>query len=285
MKNILYATDYSKYSVTALQYAYQLSTKMNIQLKVIHVFHYPSTLLNIVGDTEPDFGVNYFEKHASKLEQFCIDNLGYDLTNITVEAVENKSVLNGIIEKAQELDSTFVVVGTKGNGTIKDFIMGNTTKNLIEKSLFPILSIPYQKRISKIKTIVYATAFEEDDIHAICKLTEIAEPLKSEIKVVHASLKDEYPGEVQMAWFKEMIANKIKYDKISFEVISSDDVFNSLRLYAEKNDADLIAMLDRKKGGFLKKLLNKDTVLLMNDYGKYPLISFNVSNCLKLNFS
>lgn len=285
MKKILYATDYSKNSATALKYAYQLSTKINAQLMVIHVFHYPTALVDMVSNTEPDFGVNYFKRHTAKLKQFCNDYLGYELKNIKVEALENKSVLEAIISKAEEIDPLFVVVGTKGQSTLKDLLMGNTTKNLIEKGLFPILSIPSKKSVAKIKTIVYATAFEEEDIHAICKLTDIAKPLNAEIKVVHVSSKKEYPGEVQMEWFKEMLNTKIEYNNINFDVISSEDIFKSLKLYLDNTDADLIAMLDRKKGGYLKKLWNKDTVQKMNDYGKYPLISFNLSNCLNLNFS
>ncbi|MET2985153.1 universal stress protein [Aureibaculum conchae] len=284
MRNILYATDYSKNSITALKYAYQLSTKINAQLTVIHVFHYPTTLIDMVSNAEPNFGVNYYKKHTSKLQQFCNDYLGYELKNVNVEAIENNSVLNAIITKAKELDPLFIVVGTKGQSSLKDLIMGNTTKNLIENGLFPVLSIPNKKRISSFKTIVYATAFEEDDINAICKLAEIAKPLNAEIKVVHVSSEKDYSGKVQMEWFKEMLNNKIDYKNISFDIDISNDIFNSLRLYADNTEADLIAMLDRKKGGFLKNLLNKDTVQKMNDYGKYPLISFNVSNCLKLNF-
>lgn len=285
MKTILYATDYSKNSVTALKYAYKLSSTMNAQLTVIHVFHYPTSLIEMVSNAEPDFGVNYFKKHNSKLQHFCNDYLGNDIENVNVEAIENKSIIEGIVSKAKELNPLVVVVGTKGQTTLKDLIMGNTTKNLIEKGLYPILSIPKKKKVSGINTIVYATAFEEDDIHAICKLTDIAKPLKAEIKVVHVSSEKDYPGQVEMEWFKEMLNNKIDYSNISFEVVTSEDVFNALRLYVDNTDADLIAMLDRKKGGFLKNLLNKDTVHMMNDYGKYPLISFNVSDCLTLNLS
>ncbi|RPD98727.1 universal stress protein [Aureibaculum marinum] len=285
MKNILYATDYSKNSITALKYAYELSTKINAQLKVIHVFHYPSTLVEMTTNTDDDFGVNYFKRHTAKLDQFCYDYLGTDLKNVSVEAVENKSILEGIISKAKELSPRLVIVGTKGQSSIKDLIMGNTTKNLIEKGLFPVMSIPSIEQLPELKTIVYATAFEEEDLHAICKLTEIALPLNATIKIVHVSSKKDYPGDIQMEWFKEMLSEKLDYKNLEFKVITSDDVFNSLRKYANDVNADLLAMLERKKGGFLKNLLNKDTVHKMNDYGKYPLISFNTSNCIKLSFS
>lgn len=285
MQTILFATDYSKNSTTALKYAYRLSTKMNAQLKVIHVFQYPTALVDFTKEPEPKFGENYFKKHTAKLEQFCNDYLGYDLKNVDIEAVESKSALAGVVSKAKEYNALFVVVGTKGQGTLKDLIVGNTTQNLIEKSEFPVISIPYSETVPDLKTIVYATAFEEDDIHAICKLTAIAKPLNAEINVVHVSSKKDYPGEIQMEWFKEMLNDKIAFDDITFDVVTSDDVFKSLKKYADNANADLIAMLDRKKGGFLKNLLNKDTVLKMNDYGKYPLISFNVSKCLHLNLS
>ena len=283
MKTLLYATDFSKNSITALQYAYKLSTQLNAQLNVIHVFQYPASLIDLAKNAIPEFGINYFKEYTAKLEEFCKGYLGNDYKNVKIEALESNSVLEGILAKAKELNPFLIVVGTKGQSTLKDLIMGNTPQNLIEKGLYPVLSIPRKENPPSLQTFVYATAFEEDDIEAICKLSNLAKPLNSLIKVVHVSSEKDYPGEIQMEWFKEMLNEKISYKKITFEVVTSNDIFSALKLYADNCNADLIAMLERKKGGYLKKLLQKNTVQKMYNYGKYPLISFNISKGLHLN--
>lgn len=286
MKNILYATDYSDNSVTALKYAYDLSLKLAAKLEVIHVFSYPKVLADEVNDEPLSFEPNPFIRNRNRLLEFCERHLDKNLENVNIDAVENNSVVEGILAKAKDLDPLFIVVGSKGISGLRDFIMGNTTKRLIEKAAYTMLSIPSGEEVRDIKTIIYATAFENDDIHAICKLIEIAKPLNAEIKVVHISTKREYQGEVQMEWFKEMLENKIDYGKISFELIFDDDIFNSLLSFTDQNNADLIAMLERNNNvGFLSRISNKNKIRKMHDYGKYPLISFNKKKCLTLDLS
>ena len=125
MKTILYATDYSRNTVAALKYAYLMSTKMDAGLLVIHVFDYPTTMTTEVKEPIPNFEKNAFKKHNSKLKEFCIKHLGNELDrmNVRIEAIEDKSVVNGIISKAIELNANMVVTGMKGANAFKEFLM------------------------------------------------------------------------------------------------------------------------------------------------------------------
>ncbi|WP_430682055.1 universal stress protein [Maribacter aestuarii] len=64
------------------------------------------------------------------------------------------------------------------------------------------------EKFQEYKKIVYATDFEEDDILAIQRLVEIAQPLNAEINVVHISTKDELKGNVRMEWLKKSYKKK-----------------------------------------------------------------------------
>ncbi len=162
--------------------------------------------------------------------------------------------------------------------------MGSTTKHLIEKAPCPILSIPADVSHMPIKTIVYATDFEEEDVYAIRKLAEMAEQFDAEIKVIHISTKEEYKGERQMEWFKEMLHEKVKYGRIDFELLFTDDVFDALRIYLGDTGADLMVMLEREKGGFLKKWFQQLTgMLILKVFNTCPvLISISTSSSRRL---
>lgn len=285
MNTILYATDYSRNSITALKYAHRLSLKLGAKLEVIHVFNYPKVLENEVYEEPMAYEPDAFKRNRKRLIEFCQAHLGDDLENINIDTLENNSVVEGILSKAAELNPVFIVVGAKGISKLKDLIMGNTTKQLIDKAAYTVLSVPAGETIKDIRSIVYATAFENDDVHAICRLIEIAKPLKAAIKTVHISTGKDYQSEMQMEWFKEMISDNLDYDNISFEVVSNDDIFGALISYAKENNADIIAMLERNKGGFLSNLLTRDKIKRMNDYGKYPLMAFGKKKCLTLDLS
>lgn len=281
MKTILYATDYSENSVAALKYAYEMSEQLGTRLVITHVFNYPTVL----GTENLDEPFSYVEKsafksHRSKLEKFCEAHLGsvWKSSNILLEAVENKSVVKGIISVAEEWHAYLIVSGMKGGSMLREIIMGSTTKQLIEKAPCPILSIPMNAGYMIPKTIVYATDFEKEDIYAIRKLAEMAEQLDAEIKIVHISTKEDYKGELQMEWFKEVLFEKVSYKRMDFELLLTTNVFEALRIYLGDKNADLIVMLEREHKSILKKWFHRDFVKKMESYGRMPLLSFRGSN-------
>mgnify|MGYP000241390264 CR=1 FL=1 len=102
----------------------------------------------------------------------------------------------------------------------KDFFIGNTSKKLIEKAICPVLAIPNKFDNYKVKTIVYATDFEKEDLNAIKDLTEIAKKLKSTVKIVHISTKKELKDIEQMEWFKELLEQVTPVAKaVGFEMM------------------------------------------------------------------
>lgn len=281
MKTVLYTTDYSENSAAALKYAYKMSTQVGARLIITHVFDYPTVLgTKVLSEPFPNLEKDNFKMHRSKLEKFCAEHLGneWDAPNIQLEIVENKSVIHGIISKATEWHAYLIVTGMKGGSTLREVVMGSTTKQLIEKAPCPILAIPADASYMPPKTIVYATDFEEEDIYAIQKLAEMAKQFDAEIKVVHISTKKEYPGETQMEWFKDMLKRKITYGRIVFELLLSEDIFDSLRIYLGDTGADLVVLLEREKKGLLKKWFHQDLVKKMESYGRVPLLSFRGSN-------
>ncbi|MFC4633237.1 universal stress protein [Dokdonia ponticola] len=283
MKTILYATDYSKNSIAALKYAHAMSSKMNARLLVVHVFDYPTMLddFSLKGeDAFPDIEGDAFKKHHSKLNSFCNENLNNDLKdlNIEIEAIEDKSVVKGIISKANEVDAFLIITGMKGGSALREIIMGNTTKHLLEKSSCPVLTIPSDATHKQIETIVYATDFEEEDFGAIDKLTEIAKPFNALIKIVHISPLKEMVEKWPIKGIKEKIHKYIEYTNLEFDIFYSDDVFNDLKIYLGNSNADLVAMLERESKSLTSKVFHRDLVKRMETYGKIPLLSFNAKN-------
>ncbi len=288
MKTILYTTDYSKNSVAALKYAKSLAEKLKYRLVVCHVFDYPTILgSTALSEPFPDLENDALKTHRTKLEQFCQENLGaiWKVPNIQLQPVEHKSVVKGILSTATEWHAQMIVVGIKGESALSEIVMGSTTKNLIEKAPCPILAIPADASHLSLHTLVYATDFEEEDVYAIRKLSELAQAFNAEIKVVHIVTEDEYEGETQMEWFKEMLEEKVTYGEIEFKLLFSDDIFESLRVYLGDVNADMVVMLEREQKSVFKKWFHRDLVKKMESYGRMPLLSFREGNHQLFYFS
>lgn len=279
MKTILHATDFSENAIEALKYAHTLCLKMNASLYVIHVFD-TSTLSSDLNETYLLPFKETLEQKNKKLKQFCETHLGsnYKTTQLKMNAVEHKNVAKGIISKVKEINASIIVTGAKGKSALEELLTGNTIKQLIEKAPCPVLIIPKHTKLQKLETIVYATDFEEEDISAIFKLTQIAKIFNATIKVVHVSSKKETHGLQEMEWFKELLKQKVTYEKLEFDLLFYEDTYDVLKAYLEEANADLLAMLEREKKDILKKIFHRDLVKKMGSKSTIPLISYNEVN-------
>jgi len=279
VKTIVYATDFSSNSIDAFKYALELSSRVKANLSVIHVFDISSLSSDLNAPYLLPRDETYKYKKAT-LQKFCSDHMDkkYGLKKINTEVVENDSIIKGIISKSKEVNASVIITGMKGKNIFEEFIMGSTTKQLIEKAPCAVLAVPEKNALNKLETIVYATDFEQEDIIAISKLIKLFKPFKPKIKITHISTKNEYDGQLQMEWFKEILLQKIPYDNLEFDLFYSDDIFEILNIYLKEVNADLVAMLERKQIGFLKKLFHKDLVKRMESQTKIPLLSFNEAN-------
>ena len=277
MKTIIHATDFSENAIAALKYAHALSSKLNANLLVVHVFDYPTIFDTEVEEPVPDFEKVAYQNNNELLVEYCTKHLGNDLDrmNVRTEAIENMSVTKAVIAKVVEVDAFLLVTGMKGTSAFKEFIMGNTTKQLIKKAPCPVLAIPEDATHKDINTIVYATDFEYKDLQAILTLVEIAKPYNAEIRVVHISPSEEFDPMIRLQEFEDHINDKVDYPNIIYENIPSDHTFEDLKLYLGEVNVDIIAVLKRKSKGLFKQLFHHDLVIKMESYGRLPLLSFN----------
>ena len=277
MRKILHATDFSGNAIPALNYALNLSKKLDASIFVIHVFDYPTIFDKDLKEPYINLEDKTYITQQNKLINFCNSNYEGDLGEVDVsfEAIENKSIINGIIEKAKNLNADLIITGTKSEKLLKELLLGKTALKLIEKAPCPVLTVPKDASADNIKTIVYASDFEEKDISAIYSLVHIAKPYEAAIKIVHVSKKENSYVLQKKSWFNQLLKEKIKYDKIDTEIIFSENIFDSLRNYLADENAGMVAMLERDSKGIVKMLFHSDLVKKMESLGSLPLMSFN----------
>ena len=278
MKPVVYATDYSENSVAAFKMAHALSQKLGTRLIVLHVFDLNVALVTPMSMTYVKMEKAAFQKHNERLTEFCKTHLGLlpDNKKIQVVVRENAIINDGIMDTVIDFDAFLVVMGFKGKSTLKDVLVGSSTKGMVDRCPCPVMAVPTTLRNFSLEKIVYATDFEEADIQAIDWLVKmVAEPFNATIDVFHITTQDEYLGEDQMQWFQEMLGLKVSYANMKFNMICSQDIFDTLLNRIDQVDADMVVMLERERSGFLKSLTHTDLVKRMVSKGNIPLLSFN----------
>lgn len=286
MRPILYATDYSENSVAALKYAVSMSLKLKTKLWVIHVLNYPRILRAEPNGSSPNLKINSLNGHTAKLEDFCKKQLGcdFDKMDMTFEAIQNESAVNGILCHAKKVKSSLIITGMKGTSKLRKMIMGRTAGGLIEKAPYPVLTIPGDCRFNPVATFVYATNFKKYDLNAIKKLVEIARPLKAKIKIVHVAPLEKTIHKRKKRELKKNIQRHVNYSRMDLVILNSNDIFNELKMYFSKAQANMVSMFDSESHSHPSDSLYNNLIKKMKSYGRIPLLSFNDNNYLQLNF-
>lgn len=278
MGPIVCATDCSNNAAAALKMANALSEKLDSRLLVLHVFDLNVALLTPLSMTYAKMEKEAFEENRKKLVDFYTKHLGQikDGTKLQLMVRENAIVTDTIVDVVTEFDASLVIMGSKGGNAFRNLAMGSNTKKMIQKSPSPFLMVPPNTDKFSIERITYASDFEEIDIDAIDWLIKtVACPYQAFIKIIHVNTLDREKGEEQMRCFQKKLKDKVKYEKMGFELIHSDNVALDLERCAERREMDVLVMLERHNKSVLSPFAHKDFVKQMISKIQLPLLSLN----------
>jgi len=274
MKKILYVTDFSKNAEKAFDFALKIAEKHHADLLMLHVFD----VLPVFGHPHNTIGpaettrravANWENNLKEYFEQFIAD------IHPTFIAVENPSVVKGILSVIKEHKPDLLVAGTKGKSLLKEIFVGSTTKALVKQSPVPVLAIPPNADYKDFNNVLYASDFRDVDLEALEQLIELVKPYKPEIRLVHVSSDTEYKSIQKMEWFKDLVKENISYKDISFELLLSERVFERLSNYVQNHDLDMMVMLEKQRDGIIDKLFHEDLVWKMEFHTAIPILSYN----------
>lgn len=276
MKKIIYTTDFSENSVAALKYSYNLGKLLKADVIVLHIFH-PDDLMTARTAAEKKEIVAH---HTSRLQKFCSLNLQENFENLdlSLAVVKGENVTREILKFVRDMDVLILVMGACGGGTIREFILGSTTKDLISASPHPVMVVPKNFDFNQLHKILYATDLEEEDIYNLCELVRLFDTLQVEITVVHVTSNNTTEANDLMEWFQELLYEKTSYPNIHFQILYSEDIIKALTTFYCDEEADLVVMMEHKSKFAIHSVIHRDLVKRMQSCTRVPLLSLKESH-------
>ncbi len=273
MKKIIYNTDFSDSSVSALKYTYALSKVLQVDVIVLHIFkEQPEPEKELISDEKL-----ILQHYKDRIRDFCSLHLKQDFEslNFSEAAVKGTDVSREILHFVRDLNVGMLVMGACGTGNLKELILGSTTTDMLEISPFPLLIVPKGFVFKKLEKIMYASDLQLKDIYNIGELVKIINPLNSKISIIHVSKEDNLINKNLLEWFRKSLSEKVNYPHIEIETVISEDIFDTLKLSIDEADVDMVAMMERKHKPEINYLFHRDLVKRMQFSLKAPLLSFN----------
>ena len=274
MKKILVPTDFSIASKKATDYAVALAELYDSKIVLMHAYApliYDPAMLTYIDTSEISELKNHELKKLEQEKKRITRRLKSPITSVFVEGMTKQSILTAIKKSAPQI----VVMGTTGNSALEKSIFGSISLSVITDSHKSVLVVPEKAQVGKIKRIVFATDYHENDIKAISMLIDLAEKTKAKIEVIHIANEDfssEYEKESMNA-LKEKIERKQNTAALSYHILKGDKIATEIEKYCIKSKATLLA-LSRESRSFFMQILIPSITKKMIYHSEIPLLVF-----------
>jgi nucleotide-binding universal stress UspA family protein len=189
------------------------------------------------------------------------------------------SVTDLLKETVQQQGIGLVVMGLSGAGNMKRFILGSSSRDVIDAADYPVLLVPKETPFKPIRKIAFATDLGLDDMESIQVIAAFAGLLKADLLIVHVIKKNaDRDITPRISAFMSELRNKINYDRMYYENVYQSKVEHGLGWLRDHGETDLLVMLHRKHG-ILNDFINGSHAQNMARQTKLPLLVIPEGHC------
>jgi nucleotide-binding universal stress UspA family protein len=185
LKNILFATDFSPHSNTALPYALAIARQYGARLYGAHVVPSQDYLF-----TAPDSWPAHIQQE-DQLQREVTARLEDQLGGVPHEALFGVGdVWNVLSRIIVEHDIDLIVVGTHGRTGARKLLMGSIAEKIFRQATCPVLSVGPNVSCKpndeiQFHQILLATDFGEESLAALPYAVSLAEEEQSHLALLH----------------------------------------------------------------------------------------------------
>ena len=240
---IVTATDFSKQSATALVEAAREAERAQVNLVCVHVmeeWRAHSSWERLVGETA-ELRDQMYQERVARLNAFCRERFDDDV--IAPERVTRR-VLTGapsarILEMAEEVDASRIVIGSAGVGTLAANFLGSTANDLVRRSQRPVLVVPPREEIEAPRPgpILVPMDFSAVGLATLRYAGDLARRNEHELVVVHATgpspvrlSKASYPFSIDPGGFDRAILIQRHGLEQIVEALDLDEITAAVRI-------------------------------------------------------
>jgi nucleotide-binding universal stress UspA family protein len=188
LKNILYATDFSRYSDAALPFALSLARKYGSRIFAVHIITvtpFPST-----PETQ---AVRAVAAQAVREAHETMERVQARCKAIPHEALIRKGEIWSELAKiAKEKEIDMIVCGTHGRTGVNKILLGSVAENIYRHAPCPVLMAgpnvaAEPESLGDIHTILYPTDFTAESLAAVPYAVSLAKENQARLYLLHVT--------------------------------------------------------------------------------------------------
>lgn len=248
MKTIIVATDYSSASQQAVYYAVALAQRTQASLVLYHAFFLP--IISTEVPVEIPRLEDLMAEHSAKLADIAKQITSK--SGVKADYVTGPMpVMDGLPQHVRRFHADLVVMGIKGLNAFDRRVFGSTTTTIIGQAHFPVLVVPEEATLGKLKHILFACDYSSiGSDNKLSLLRELALTFDAQVRVLHVDQPE------PTAAGKTSTTNK-KYPNLEgilegikhhYEFLVEEDSTEAIQASTEEYKADLLVMVPQTHG-------------------------------------
>ena len=249
MIKILCPTDFSDHAKRALIYAVDLANLLEAEIHLITAYKVPSATGSIISISRTIEENRILELKDLVAEVKSMIKTGKDPIIVAAKGVAPAVISNYVSH--HEID--LVVMGTQGDGSVKNILLGSVTRKVAKKLHVPLLAVPAGADFSDLlgKQLILALDSKQvEEVEVFRMPMLLAEKLPAKIDVLHvAKNKDDLP--VDPFALKHI-------EKYTGELILKESFFPLVEInnHLSENAVGMLIMIRRERS-FIENLFLK----------------------------
>ena len=197
LKNILYATDFSRAADAAFPYGAEFARRFGARFYAIHV-RKPENYVLAAPETWPSASAEY-EKQENALREVLRSDLPHIETDVLTAEGGVWPVLKSVIDE-KKID--LLVLGTRGRTGIGKLFLGSVAEDIVRRASCPVLTVgPHSPseppREGRFREILYATDFSEESLAAAPYAVSLAQEHQAHLTLLHVIEKSVAGGSIR----------------------------------------------------------------------------------------
>ncbi len=275
MSKILVPVDFSMRSEYAVKLAAKMGKKTNCTIYLLHMVELPTGVVDMGAGS--NFSIPKSMMYLRKVKEKIIDlKERYFSEGCEVKySIRFQQPYEGIRDYAKKIDANIIIMGSQGVSEFEEMIIGSNTEKVVRTSEIPVIVVKTDSDKFKLKDLVYASNFKEDNKESFKKFLAFAKLFKSKVHLLKINTVGKFESSSAS---KEKIRNFIKgleIPKSTINVYNDTSIVKGITNFSREVNADLIALSTHGRSG-LSNLFNGSITKSVSKSVLKPVITFKV---------
>lgn len=270
-KHILVPVDFSDKAVYGLQMAANLLENSGGEVTVINVLKGVDPIWSdFFSDDERLSLLEKLKKHLQNFTEKHIDCNKYNVTCV----IEKGKLCDTILQKADELNISVIVMGTSTIDNIKKRIIGTNALRIVSEAKCPVITLKQEPVKNSINRIILPLDVTKESREKATNAVQLAKEYGAEIFMVSAyTINDEIILRKLETQQKQVVDYIKNYNvKVTANLLKVGDRVDGVLDYINQNEGDIILITTHQQLEIVSKFLGSFAQSIIKE-SKIPVMS------------